>query len=189
MKSRVYLLALPLLSITACLDMSDQDAADVTASQASQASLVTLDPAAVTAASGVGVCESKGLHFCVGAPTIAFQDPVEETPSGRRFDVLDFDIDNHHFVAFAFTADPTRCAALKNNSDLVQVRACTNVPSALWAPERGPDGQSCIFRNQEQRNRNNVYLSGHNDGSPFVARPAREPGAFQQFFNPGISCP
>jgi len=181
-KRRIYFLALPLLSTPACLDMSDQDAADETSSQAS---LSTLDPAAVPAAAGVRICYSHG-DFCVGAPTIAFQDPVVETAGGRLFQVLA----GGGFVAFAFNADPTRCVAVKNGSDLVEVRACSGVPSALWIAQRGPDGQSCIFQNQIHDAANQpVYLSGHNDGSPFHVVRKGANDWFQQFTNPGINCP
>jgi hypothetical protein len=180
MKQRVYLLALPLLSITACLDMSDQDTADETSSQAS---LSTLDPAAVVVADHVRICESKG-SFCVGAPTIAFQDSVVETTGGRLFNVLAGD----GFVAFSFSAEPNKCVALKNGTGLVQVRACSGVPSALWRAQRGPDGQSCIFKNQIG-NQDGVYLSGQDNGSPFEVKPPGAGGWFQQFTNPGISCP
>jgi hypothetical protein len=180
MKSRVYLLALPLMSTAACLDMSDQDAADVTSSQAS---LSTLDPAAVPAATPIRFCESHG-QFCVGAPTIAFQDSVEETPSGRDFTLLVITTpDNGHFLALAFNADTNKCVAVKTNSDLVQVRACTEASNAFWVPERGPDGQSCIFRNQGT----NMYLSGGNNASKFVLKAKGAKNAFQQFGIPHVA--
>ncbi|HSR98002.1 MAG TPA: hypothetical protein VLM79_13170 [Kofleriaceae bacterium] len=172
MKRRIYLLALPLLSITACLDMSDQDAADGTSSQES------VTPAVARST----VCYSHG-GFCIGAPTIAFGDRVVETTGGRIFQVQA----SGNFVRFAFDAEPNKCVALNDtNGDgkKVVVRACT-VSSALWIPERGPDGTSCIFKNSLSQ-----YLTGHNDGTPFFL--AAKGGAdheFQQFRNPGISCP
>jgi hypothetical protein len=180
MKRRVYLLALPLLSITACLDMSDQGAAGVTSSQESRS---TLDPAAVPAVDGIRICESHG-GFCVGAPTIAFQDSVIENTGGRFFQ-LQLGAGS---VAFAFNAELNKCVALKDGTDLVQVRACSGVPSARWMPERGRDGTSCIFRNQVKVNGVSVYLSGQNNGSRFEAKPLEAGGWFQQFFNPGIEC-
>src|SRR3954447_1065065 len=86
-------LALPLLSTAACLDMSDQDSADGTSSQA-------LAPRAA-----VSICESHG-RFCVGAPTLAFEDPVVETASGRNFLL----VATPTGFNLAFSADPTRCA-------------------------------------------------------------------------------
>ena len=182
-KRHVYLLALPLMSTTACLDMSDQDAAD---DISSQASLSTLDSAAVPATTGFRICESHG-QFCVGAPTIAFQDSVEETPSGRLFEVLLVDTTaGQRLVQFVFDGGMNKCVAVKNNSDLVQVRACgTDVVSAFWIPERGPDGQSCTFRNKGT----SVYLSGHNDAGLFHVKEkaATADGWRQQFGIPGIA--
>ncbi|HEY0994252.1 MAG TPA: hypothetical protein VGD80_44660 [Kofleriaceae bacterium] len=169
MKRHIGLLALPLLSIAACMDMSDQDATDDTSSQAS------VTPAAVPGR----VCYRNG-NFCIGAPTIAFGDPIIETPGGRILQVQT----SGGLVRFAFNAEPNKCVALTNSLDAVVVRACT-VSSALWIPERGPDGVSCIFRNQLS-----LYLSGHNSGSPFhLVNKGATNDWFQQFFNPGISCP
>lgn len=171
MKRCICLLALPLLSLTACLDPSDQDPADGTSSQAVAA------PPVSTQATGNNICESHG-QFCVGAPTIAFEDPVVETLTGRLFQIV--------FVAgginLAFTAEPNKCVAIKNNSNLVEVRACTQ-PSAVWVPQTGPDGHSCVFQNQGR------YLSGHNmAGSQFTVESKGASDAFQQFASAGITC-
>lgn len=170
MKRHISLLALPLLSIAACMDMSDQDSTDGTSSQAAEAAALAGSPQAAAAPTG-RLCESHG-SFCVGAPTIAFEDPVVETAGGRIFQFPT----SGGFVLFAFNADPTRCAAVKNNSDLVEVRACTNVPSALWIPQLGPDGHSCIFQNQL-----GGYLSGPNSGGQFQVKSKGANGWFQQF--------
>jgi hypothetical protein len=177
MKRHISLLALPLLSIAACLDMSDQESTDGISSQETGAAALagSPQPAAVTGR----ICESHG-SFCVGAPTIAFEDPVVETAGGRIFQIPT----SGGFVLFAFNADPTRCVAVKNGSDLVEVRACNNVPSALWIPQRGPDGTSCIFQNQL-----GLYLSGLDNGSQLHVKTKGLGGWFQQFTNPGISCP
>jgi hypothetical protein len=185
MKRHISLLALPLFSIAACMDMGDQDSTDGTSSQAAEAAALAGSPQAAAATGRI--CETNG-SFCVGAPTIAFEDPVVETAGGRIFQVLTSSSGN--FVLLAFNADPTRCAAVKNGSDLVEVRACANVPSALWIPRRGPDGQSCIFQNQlKDALGNSVYLSGHDDGSQFHVKTKGANSWFQQFINPGINCP
>jgi hypothetical protein len=172
MKRYIPLLALPLFSIAACLDMSDQDSTDGTSSQAAD-----LAESPQAAAGTSRICETNG-SFCVGAPTIAFEDPVVETAGGRIFQVPT----SGNFVLFAFNADPTKCVAVKNGSSLVEVRSC-NVPSALWIPQRGPDHSSCIFQNQL-----GLYLTGHNDGGQFHVESKGAAGAFQQFINPGITC-
>lgn len=188
MKRYICLLALPLLSIAACLDMSDQDSADGTSSLASAA---TADPGAgspqVAAPTPGPLCERHGA-FCVGAPTIAFGDPVVETLSGRTLAIST----SGAFVLLALSADPTRCVAVKNGSTstdgLVEIRACNNpAGNILWIPQRGSDsdGQSCIFQSQV-----GLFLSGHNNGTQFHVRRKGDPDHwFQQFANPGISCP
>ncbi len=182
MKRHIPLLALPLFSIAACLDMSGQDSTDGSSSQAAGAAALAGSPQAAATITN-RICETNG-SFCVGAPTIAFEDPVVETTGGRIFQIQT----SGGFVLLAFNADPTRCVAVKNGSTntdgLVEVRACSGVPSALWVPQRGPDGQSCIFQNQL-----GLYLSGRNMGTQFHVRAKGEGGWFQQFMNPGISCP
>jgi hypothetical protein len=157
--------------------MSDQDSADGTSSQASVAAGSPQAAAPITDR----ICESHG-SFCVGAPTLAFQDHVVETAGGRIFQVPA----SGSFVLFAFNADPTRCVAVKNGSDQVEVRACTNVPSALWIPQLGPDGHSCIFQNQIGGPSGSVYLSGRGDGSQFHVKSKGADGWFQQFTFPDL---
>jgi hypothetical protein len=167
MMRNICLLALP-LSITACLDMSDQDPMDGTSSQA-------LGPAVTITTDRI--CETFG-SFCVGAPTIAFEDPVVETPTGRIFQINSVTGGVH----LAFNADPTRCAAGKNNSTLVEVRACT-VPSATWIMQPGPNAGSCIFQNQL-----GGVLSGPNSAGQFEVRSRGASGWLQQFFIPSHAC-
>src|SRR4051812_136343 len=168
MRRHICLLALPLLSTAACLDMSDQDTTDGTSSQAAG-----ITPAAVTGR----VCETFGA-FCVGAPTIAFEDPVVETTGGRILQIVPV----AGGVNLAFNADTTRCVAVKNNSSLVEVRACSQA-SATWIPQRGPDGQSCLFQNLL-----GGFLSGADSGGQFNVKARGANGWFQQFINPGIAC-
>jgi hypothetical protein len=180
MKRHIPLLALPLLSIAACLDMSDQESADGTSSQASVA---TLDPGGLAGSPQPSavitgrICETFGSKFCVGAPTIAFQDPVLETTGGRILQIGSVAGGVH----LAFNADPTRCVAVKNASTSVEVRACT-VDSATWIPQLGPDGISCLFLNKL-----GGYLSGPNSEGKFnvVARGAN--GWLQQFIVVSLS--
>lgn len=183
MKRQLCLLALPLLSITACLDMSDQDAADVTSSQAS---LSTLDPgdlagspeADAPAAVDGRICETYGSR-CVGAPTIAFQDPVIETDSGRNLQIARVAGGWH----LAFTADLTRCVAVKNGTTQVEVRACASAASAVWTILPGPDGHSCRFQNTV----NHLFLGGPNDGGKFsVVGDDAAGGWLKQFYVPGL---
>jgi hypothetical protein len=166
MKQRICLLALPLLSIAACLDMSDQDSTDGTSSQAS---VTTLDPGGLPgspqADAIIGgtstICETYGGSRCVGAPTIAFEDPVLETATGRFLQIAPV-AGVAGGVTLAFATDPTRCVAVKNASSLVEVRACS-VQSAIWIPQLGSDGHSCIFQNHL----NKEYLGGPNTGGQF----------------------
>jgi hypothetical protein len=164
LKRRICLLALPLLSIAACLDTSDQDSADGTSFQA-----LGVPPAA-------SICESHG-SFCVGAPSLAFEGRVLETASGRNFEF----VSTATGINLAFSADPTRCAALADTSPLVEVRACT-VEGASWSIQTGPDGHSCVFKN-----RLGGFLSGFDDGSQFqvLDASATHAGWRQQFTVPG----
>ncbi|HEX3761333.1 MAG TPA: hypothetical protein VHW23_21705 [Kofleriaceae bacterium] len=165
MKLRICLLALPLLSTAACLDTSDQDSADGTSSQA------------LAARAAASICESHG-SFCVGAPSLAFEAPVVETASGRNFLL----VATPTGFNLAFSADPTRCVAVKDNGASVEVRACTMAgANAVWIIETGPDGHSCVFQS-----RVGGFLSGHNDGGQFTVEGIRASGAFQQFTVPGF---
>ena len=165
MKRRIGLLALPLLSITACLDMSDQDAMDDTSSQAEIGIQITR------------ICETFGDHRCVGAPDLAFTKPIVETDVGRNFQISPV----AGGVKLAFTG-PSRCVALQNGTNLVTIRAC-DVDSATWKMVRGENG--CMF---QQGNR---FLSGPNNGGQFtvMTRPAPTPGWLQQFDLPNAICP
>jgi hypothetical protein len=177
MKRRICWLALPLLSIAACLDVSAQDSADGTSSRAPVA---TPDPGglagsqadAIAVAQGPRICESYGSLLCVGAPTIAFEDPVLETAGGRVFFIRPVD----GGVNLAFNADPTRCVAVRNATALVEVRACANVESATWIPQVGPDGHSCLFLNKR-----GGYLSGPNNVGQFEVVARGQKGWSQQF--------
>jgi hypothetical protein len=152
------------------MDTSDQAPADDTSSGASLA----ISPQATAA----NICESHGT-FCVGAPTIAFEDPVVETPTGRLFQIMPV----AGGVNLAFNADPTKCVAVKNATTLVEVRACSQ-PSAVWSIQTGPDTHSCIFQNQVSK----LYLAGSNSaGNQFTVQPKAN-GSFQQFTTAGI-CP
>jgi hypothetical protein len=167
MMKRICLLALPLLSTAACLDMSDQDPADGTSSQA-------LAPRVLTD----HICESFG-SFCVGAPTLAFDDPVVETVSGR---IIKF-VPVAGGVNLALQIDPTKCVAVKNNSNLVELRACSQ-PSAVWIVGTGPNGHSCVFQNQL-----GGLLGGHNiEGRQFTVVPTTDTAAFKQFIVPSLGC-
>jgi hypothetical protein len=175
MNRYICLLTLSLLSITACLDLSDQDSADGTSSQASVA---TLDPGGLAGSPQLSavmtgrVCETYGSQLCVGAPTIAFQDPVLETVDGRILQIASVTGGVH----LAFNADPTRCVAVKNASTLVEVRACT-VDSAVWIPQLGQDGHSCLFQNKAT----NGYLGGPNTGGKFNVVDRAATGWSKQF--------
>lgn len=179
MKRHLCLLVLPLLSIAACLDMSDQDAAE---GASSQASVATPDPGRLAGSPQPDavlaierVCETFGA-FCVGAPTIAFEDPVVETAGGRILQIVSV----AGGVNLAFNADPTRCVAVKNASTLVEVRACT-VASAVWKMQNGPDGHSCLFQNQL-----GGFLSGPGNGGRFNVVSRGASGWLQQYTVPGF---
>lgn len=167
----ICLLALPFASLAACMDMSDQDPMDGTSSQAvGPAVTITTDR----------ICETFGSS-CVGAPTIAFEDPVVETPTGRIFQINSVTGGVH----LAFNADPTRCVAVKNNSELIEVRACT-VSSATWIMEPGPHAGSCIFENQL-----GGFLSGPGSGGGrflLGTRDAAMQGLLQQFTISSHAC-
>lgn len=167
-KLRICLLALPLLSTAACLDMSDQDSVDGTSSQA-------LAPRAAAS-----ICESHG-SFCVGAPSLAFEAPVVETASGRNFLL----VATPTGFNLAFSADPTRCVTPKTNSDVVEIRACSVAgTNAVWTIGIGPDGVSCVFQSQSTQG---GFLSGHNkSGSQVTVEGFRASGTFQQFTVPGF---
>jgi hypothetical protein len=167
MKRRICLLALPLLSTAACLDMRDQDSTDGTSSQA-------LAPRVLTD----HICEQFGAQWCVGAPTLAFEDPVVETVSGR---IMQF-IFVSGGVNLAFNADPTKCVAVKNNSNLVEIRACSQ-PSAVWIVQTGPNGHSCVFQNQL-----GGVLGGRGDGGQYSVVPTTDKPAFKQFTVPSLGC-
>jgi hypothetical protein len=154
------------------MDLSDQDPIDGTSSQA-VGPLVTITTD--------NICETFGSGpSCVGAPTIAFEDPVVETASGRIFQINSVTGGVH----LAFNADPTRCVAVKNNSELIEVRACT-VSSATWIMQPGPHPGACLFQNQL-----GGFLSGPGNGGRFLlgTRDAAQFGLLQQFTIPSHAC-
>jgi len=166
-KRHICLLALPLLSTAACLDMSDQDPADGTSSQALAPRMITDH-----------ICESFGQHFCVGAPGLAFEDPVVETPTGRVIQINPV----AGGVNLALQIDPTKCVAVKNNSNLVELRACSQ-PSAVWIVGNGPNGHSCVFQNQL-----GGVLGGPNTGAQFRVVSSDDSELFKQFVVPMLGC-
>lgn len=179
MKKRyISLLALPLLSIAACLDMSDQDSTDGTSSQAAEAAALAGSPQAGATVIGT-ICETYGSHFCVGAPTIAFEDPVVETANGRSLEIVDVP----GGVVLAFNAPGNKCVAVKNASTLVEVRSC-DVASAVWIRQTGPDGHSCIFEaTSTSTTQPRTYLAGPNRAGGQFSVVSKPPptGWLQQF--------
>jgi hypothetical protein len=175
MKRRICLLAVPLLSIAACLDMSGPDSADGTSSQASAVS-----PDAITQID-TALCETYGGMRCVGAPSLAFEDPVRETATGRTLHIAAVEGGVH----LAFAADSSRCVAVKNGTNLVEVRACSGVHSAVWTLQPGADGHSCMFQNSV----NSQFLGGPNNGGQFNTVGAKATGGWlKQFTIPGFAC-
>jgi len=175
MKRCICLLAVPLLSIAACLDTSDQDSADGTSSQASVANpdaIIQID---------TPVCETFGGRRCVGAPSLAFEAPVRETATGRTLRIVAVTGGVH----LSFLADTSRCVAVKNGTNVVEVRACTGVRSAIWTLHRGQDPDSCMFQNIV----NSGFLAGPNDGGVFnTVGPNTTGGWLKQFTIPGFTC-
>ena len=177
MKKRICLLALPVLSIAACMDMSDPDSADGTSSQASAVTpddIVQID---------TPVCETFGGRRCIGAPSLAFEAPVRETATGRTLRIVAVSGGVH----LAFLADTSRCVAVKNGTTSVEIRACdTNVQSAIWTLHRGQDPDSCMFKNTV----NSLFLAGPNNGGTFNTVGANATGGWlKQFTIPHFTCP
>src|SRR5690349_20657842 len=75
----------------------------------------------------VNICEASG-HFCVGAPTIGYGDPVQLTLTGRSFNEAD-----QHFTCcggyevfrLQFAADTAKCVGVPDSSTNLTVRECS----------------------------------------------------------------
>jgi hypothetical protein len=176
MKRHLCLLAVPLLSIAACIDTSDPDSAADTSSQASAVSaddIVQVD---------THVCESFGDQRCIGAPDLAFESPVRATATGRTLRIVAVTGGVH----LSFLADTSRCVAVKKGSTSVEVRACSGVQSAVWTLHRGQNADSCMFKNTV----NSLFLAGPNNGGQFNTVGANATGGWlKQFTIQGFTCP
>jgi hypothetical protein len=122
------------------------------------------------------ICETNS-GYCVGTPTLNFDDPIIET-HGRILQMANVgssEID----VKFPFNEDPSKCVAVANAGTLVEIRACS-VASAVWVVQRGKDGISCIFENQQFGG----YLSGDAKGHQYRLEAKNANGWFQQMLRP-----
>jgi hypothetical protein len=110
------------------------------------------------------ICESHGA-WCVGAPTLGANDPVQETTSGRTIDVVN---DGGSSYLLKINADKSLCVASNNPGTHVVLHPCSGGFGVVWIASVGPDGISCEFENQADHPANfNEFLSGNNNGSQF----------------------
>jgi hypothetical protein len=116
------------------------------------------------------VCESHGA-YCIGAPTLNLYDPVKEG-SGRTINVQNVS-GNSYLLEF----NSSKCVAGANNGTDVVIHPCSGGSGVVWIAQLGPDGVSCIFKNQLF----GTYLSGHDNGSQFQLKGNGANGWYQQF--------
>jgi len=99
---------------------------------------------ATPALASVHICNVAGNHYCLGAPTINFGDPVELTVTGRDITRVDQFLQYDSFEVFQleFTADTTKCVGVPDASNKVTVRACSGGRNSntYWAKDVQPDG-------------------------------------------------
>jgi hypothetical protein len=135
-------------------------------------------PTASAAVVTVNICESYGA-FCIGAPTINLFDPVVETPTGRRIDVLHLSGASYELE---FHADQSKCVAASNSGLLGVVHPCNGGSGVVWIVELGGDGHSCVFDSQEFPAND---LSGEDNGKQFRVISQGAMGFYQQFSTNG----
>jgi hypothetical protein len=124
------------------------------------------------------LCEAHG-DWCVGAPSTTQNDPVIETTKGRTIDVENVSGNTYLFVLVANTR---LCVAADTTGTRAVLLPCSGVAGVNWVASKGPDGESCLFKNAHFGG----YLSGNNNGTQFEVRGLNAaPGLRQQFLTTG----
>jgi hypothetical protein len=119
-----------------------------------------LAAAPASAAVVAPACESHG-NFCVGAPTLGANDPVQETQSGRTISFM-----------------TKLCVAASNADNFGVLHSCNGGSAVIWKAEQGPDGLSCLFDNQKFAG---SYLTGSNSSGAQFTMSSGTAGGFKQF--------
>lgn len=161
---------------------------------ATAALVVTAAPASAAAGSGAAtgidprLCETFGQHFCVGSDDTNPFTPVVERIPGRNLILTDLKskFQNKELFLIRFSSDTPECIAAANDNVDVTINACTGSIGVEWAMDTEVDSSGIAHDIWENRaatlaRGNNVYLSGHNDGTAFQLQRLGVAGAFQKF--------
>jgi len=120
------------------------------------------------------ICEAHGA-WCIGAPSTSQNDPVVETAKGRTIDVKNVSGNTYIFVLIANTK---LCVAADSAGTRTVLLPCSGSVGVNWVASKGPDNESCLFKNAHYGG----YLSGNNNGTQFGVRGLNAaPGLRQQF--------
>jgi hypothetical protein len=138
-----------------------------------------LAAAPASAAVVAPACESHG-NFCVGAPTLGANDPVQETQSGRTISFVNQGGNSYLLEINATTgAGMTKlCVAASNADNFGVLHPCNGGSAVIWKAEQGPDGLSCLFDNQKFAG---SYLTGSNSSGAQFTMSSGTAGGFKQF--------
>lgn len=120
---------------------------------------------------GLHLCETFG-SFCVGAPTVHLDDPIDETASGR---LLNF-ISAGGGEELQLVANTSLCVAAANNGQDVVQHPCNGGAGVIWHEVQGP--ATTLFESNEFSGK---YLSGANNGTQFQLKDRGANGWEQQF--------
>lgn len=142
------------------------------ATAAAQALLFAASPPASASPLFTGHIRETFGSYSVGAPSIALYDPVMETTSGRVIDI----VAAGNYRKLEFDADTTKCVAAANNGADVVVHPCDG-SGVDWAII-GLDSSHYAFQNREF---NNKYLAGANNGTQFQLKTWGQNGWYYNF--------
>ena len=118
------------------------------------------------------LCESFGL-YCVGAPSLATDAPVDETTSGRD---LNFLTQGNGQWKIQFNADLSQCVAAANNGTDVVIHHCNGGNGTVWI-KHSVDTHT----EWESREFPGFYLAGRNNGSQYQIKPGGLSGWYYKF--------
>jgi hypothetical protein len=132
-------------------------------------------PASASAAGGA-LCETNG-NFCVGAPQVFTDAPVDETPTGRLIDIeVVSSTPTDLQVELALNTDTALCVAAADNQHDVVLHHCNGGLGTVWHVFANSNGH-LQFQDREF----GTWLAGHNNGTQFQVKQAGLNGWFYNF--------
>jgi hypothetical protein len=133
-------------------------------------------PLSASAATAPLLCEAFG-NYCVGAPSLSTDAPVDETISGRNVNFLS---QGNGQWKIQFNASLSQCVAAANNHTDVVIHHCNGGAGTLWIRHTVVCSPQCEYQ-WESNEFPDRYLAGANNGSQYQIKQLGVTGWFYKF--------